>query len=647
MIKKALPYSLLALVVILLIVNLLGTTSFILQFALEGLILIASILSLFLYKKEISLKFNEKSKKGFPYWIMIILILIICLFIKLPYFEDTLKEDSLNKFQEYVEPAQHMLSSGNLAAFQYHYTTNPLNPSPLTTINHLPVYEYGFLLTYKLLPFNSLEFNTHLFVFLIGCLFLVSVYLLSNLFFPKPFSVVLVAVLAISPIVNYSSFIPVGDILMFTFLFFSLFALQKFQENKSFHSFFIASILFALGILSKVSVLVVAIPILLFFFLGNQKEKSKSGSEFIIFLFLSIFNVAVLLLFLRNYLSNFILSLLGLIVGIAILFYLFSKINLQNNIIQSTITKLGKNNLIKTISWAVFAIIIASIYYYYRNYSIGEVALANSFSIFNFALYSVLIKGIINDITRPIFFLALIGIIALFVVKIDKKSKNFLLAFLVSAAFYFILLARTILIHDYYQLAVIVTLCLFFSFFAFSISKIFKSNKTRIIFLIILLLIALPASTSQLEKLVGPDTTDTKLASEYLASIMTEDQYFLTEGAGHSLSLYSNRNRVVLQVIRTPEIAQEVETLGFSETMERLGIVYLVTTNPKIFTPYVKELLDPTLSITPDRDVILQQFLNKAGQSTNDEEKIETPAKTYEHFVPINQIGRYYFFKIV
>lgn len=434
---------------------------------------------------------------------------------------------------------------------------------------------------------------------------------------------------------------------MFAFLFFSIFALQKFQENKSFFSFFIASILFALGILSKVSILVVAIPLFLFFFLGNQKEKSRSGAEFIIFIVLSIFNVAVLLLFLRNYLSNFILSLLGLIVGIAILFYLFSKINLQKNIIQSTIGKLGKNNLIKTISWAIFAIIIASIYYYYRDYSIGEVALANSFSIFNFTLYAVLIKGIINDITRPIFFLALLGIIALFVVKIDKKSRNFLLAFLVSGVFYFILLARTILVHDYYQLAVIITLCLFFSFFAFSISKIFKSNKTRIIFIVLLLLIALPASINQLQKLVGPDTADTKLASEYLASIMTEEQYFLTEGAGHSLSLYSNRNRVTLQTIKTPEIAQEIQTLGFAETMKKLNIAYLVTTNPRVVIPYVKELSNPNVTVTPNRDVILQQFINKYGQPINDEEKIETPAKTYDHFVPINQIGKYYFFKIV
>ena len=648
--KKILSYSIIVILVLLVLFNISGIP---LQFAqpyLNIAILALSLLTLFLYREEISSKFQEKfSKKEIIYSVLFVLILLLFLYIKLPYFENSLTEDRFIKYQESVEPALNMLNSGNLTEFKYNYLANPLNTAPIKVINHLPVYEYGLLITYKLLPFNSLESNTHLFAFLMGCLFLLSVYLFSNTIFPKPFSIILILVLALSPIVNYSSFLIVGDTLMLSFLFFSLLSLQKFKEKNSNKLFFTASLLFALAILTKVSAVLIAIPILLFIFLKDEKEKSKSGSKFILFSILTAFIVGILLLFLRNFMSYFILSLVSLIIGMAIIYYLSTKSTILTNKLQSIINKLNRDNITKSISWTTILVIIAYSYYYLYNNFLGG-ALTNTYSILNWKIYTQLIQDLISYLTPQVFFPALLGIVSLFIIKTDKKIKTILIAFLTSSFLYWVLLSRILFFHDYYQLIIIFTFCLFFSYFVYSLSKIFQDKTSGIIFLILVLLLLLPASFQHSREVIGPEAKEAKQAAEYLSSTMDNNQYFISGGTAQILSLYSGRNHVQLQDLKTDKIADDIKTKGFGETLNKLNITYFVTTNQQPEYIRIVALLDKNFQVDQDRDLIIKYLLGDKQTTYDAYENRVMIVKLLElnkHFVLVKSIGKYNFFRIV
>jgi len=648
--KKILPYSIIVILVLLVLFNLSGIPLEFAQPYLDISILAISLLAIFIYRTEISSRFQEKfSKKEIIYSVLFVLILLLFLYIKLPYFENSLTEDRFIKYQESVEPALNMLHSGNLIEFKYNYLANPLNTAPIKTINHLPVYEYGLLLTYKLLPFNSLESNTHLFAFLIGCLFLLSVYLFSNTIFPKPFSTILVLILALSPIVNYSSFLIVGDTLMLSFLFFSLLSLQKYKEKPSNKLFFTASLLFALAILTKVSAVLIAIPLLLFFFLKDEKEKSKSGSKLIVFSILTVFIVAISLLFLRNFMSYFILSLLGLIIGLTIICLLSNKSSVLTNKIQQIIKKLNRNNITKSISWTILLAIIAYSYYYlYNNYLGGT--LTNSFSIFNLEIYNKLIQDLISYLTPQVFFPALLGIVSLFVIKTDKKIKTILLAFLISSFTYWVLLSRILFFHDYYQLIIIFAFCLFFSYFVYSLSKIFQDKTSGIIFIVLFLLLLLPSSFQHSREVISPEAKEAKQAAEYLSSILNENQYFISGGTAQILSLYAQRNHVQLWDLKTDKIADEIKTKGFGKTLNELNITYFVTTNQQPEYIRIIALYDKNFQVDPDRDLIIKYLLGDKQTTYDAYEDRVMIVKLLElnkNFVPVKSIGKYNFFRIV
>jgi hypothetical protein len=650
MIKRAIPYLIIAIITLLILTKIIGINLSFIQPHLNILILFISALTLFLFKDEISSKFNEKfSKKEIVYSILFVLILILFLYVKLPYFENSLTEDRFIKYQESVEPALNMLNSGNPTEFKYNYLANPLNPSPIKIINHLPIYEYGLFLTYKILPFNSLDFNTHLFAFLIGCLFLLSVYLFSNTIFPKPFSIILVLVLSLSPIINYSSFLIVGDTLMLSFLFFSLLALKKYKEKPSNKLFFASSLLFALSILTKVSSILIAIPILLFIFLKDEKEKSKRGAEFIVFVILTAFIVGIFLLFLRNYLSNFIPSLIGIIIGLIIIYYLSYKSSILESKIKLLIEKLNKNKATKSISWTILIAIVAFLYYYlYNNYLLWT--LTNSFSILNKGIYNKLIQDLISYLTPYVFYPSLIGIIALLLIKAENKIKTTLLSFLVSSILYWVLLSRILFFHDYYQLIIIFTFCLFFTFVIYSTSKIFQDKTSSVIFLVLVIILLLPSSFQHSREVISPEAKEAKQAAEYLSSIMNNNEYFISGGTAQILSLYSQRKHVQLQDLKTDEIANEIKSKGFGKTLNKLNITYFVTTNQQPEYIRIVSLYDKNLNVDPDRDLIIKYVLGDKQTTYAEYESRVMIVKLLElnkNFVLVKSIGKYNFFKIV
>jgi hypothetical protein len=425
--------------------------------------------------------------------------------------------------------------------------------------------------------------------------------------------------------------------------------LQKFKEKPSNKLFFTASILFALGILTKVSTVLIAIPILLFIFLKDEKEKSKSGSKFILFSILTAFIVAISLLFLRNFMSYFLLSLFGLIVGLMIIWYLSTKSNYLTSKIQQIIKKLNRDNVTKSISWTILLAIIACSYYYiYNNYLLGT--LTNSFSIFNIGIYNKLIQDLISYLTPQVFFTALLGIASLFIIKTDKKIKTILLAFLTSSISYWILLSRILFFHDYYQLIIIFTFCLFFSYFVYSLSKIFKDKTSGIIFIVLVLLLLLTASFQHSREVISPEAKEAKQAAEYLSSIMNENEYFISGGTAQILSLYAQRNHIQLWDLKTDEIANDIKTKGFGETLNKLNITYLVTTNQQPEYIRIVALLDKNFQVDPDRDLIIKYVLGDKQTTYDSYENRVMLVKLLElnkNFILVKSIGKYNFFRIV
>ena len=122
------------------------------------------------------------------------------------------------------------------------------------------------------MPFNSIETNTRLFTHFLGYLILIFAYMFFNKWFSKEQSLIIIFLMAINPIINFTTFVTVQDSLLIIFSFISLYYISKYIHTDKISQLYLAGIYFGIGVVSKYSIILWLVPIVTLILLLNRKK---------------------------------------------------------------------------------------------------------------------------------------------------------------------------------------------------------------------------------------------------------------------------------------------------------------------------------------------------------------------------------------
>jgi 4-amino-4-deoxy-L-arabinose transferase-like glycosyltransferase len=221
-----------------------------------------------------------KSTYSCGFWTIIFILAILCGFtvIKAPYFNRPFTGEHSLKYNTYVETAMYMAERNNPFWVQYRYLSEPVeNPEGIQKkFGKLPLLEWGLYLTYKILPGNNIEIKTRIFMHLIGIFIIVFAYMFFQFWLNDALALLIVALMALNPIVSLSTYVTVADSVLIMLMFMSLIYLNKYLKENNYEYLYSASLIYGLGIAVKYSLFLWTSPIALALLIDKEKKLSIS-----------------------------------------------------------------------------------------------------------------------------------------------------------------------------------------------------------------------------------------------------------------------------------------------------------------------------------------------------------------------------------
>jgi hypothetical protein len=351
--------------------------------------------------------------------------------------------------------------------------------------------------------------------------------------------------------------------------------------------------------------------------------------------------------------TNEFLSILKFIIWIVAFILIYFCLKKYNDNLEKIVAFLVKNKILFFTSIIVFSILGVTFLYFTEMYGFSNEFLTDSKLIFNWDMYSYML----NEQFKPymagdVYYLGLIGFV-FSLVFVSKKQKRLLFSFFFGALLYWILASKAIFFHNYYTNVIMITFCLSVGMLFYYIGKSFKNRFLTIIFFIfICFLIFLPSYRATL-KMVGNEKDQyVEAATQYLVEKTDEDEIYIDTDYHQYLTLLSNRAQTRDFLLDRPEIKKSIKEIGFSRTMHKYNISYIVTTRKELeYERYANLFTDEDLkSISYKRtDIILSrldstyQYFPDIGTRNELIEKYDIKDK----IVLEKEIGPYKFFKFV
>lgn len=538
-------------------------------------------------------------KQGWGYVLGLILILILFIFIKYPYMDLDFTGSHNMKYSSYVGPAKHMLDNGMLLN-QKKYLADPvyLVNGTYSAFGVYPVMEWGLYFTFKLFPYNSIEFNTRLFTTTVGVLILIFAYLFFKNFLPKKQTLFLLFLLSINVIIQFFTYVTVLDSIMLLCFFMSLYLLIKGLSIKKIQNIFLSGVIAGIGINLKYSLIIFLLPIVFVLICFFKKEGlAKHINYLLIFLPNLILPTFIFRLSLR-YLPRDPL-LYGFLFLVLAGIYLFLYINIKNisNFSERIIKKyLNDKRTYPFIFISMVAIILFIIIFLTKIEWILDLIkhfITDRYLILNWNMYNTFLLRFKLWLTNPIYYTGLIGVISIIFFKV-KKIKLISFGFLISALIYFILTSKVLYFHEYYHHIIIITFMVFASnLLYFSYKSLIKTNL-KIIFVILILILIIPSCLDNVKSKLSKHREGVIETGNYLKGHMTNDEFvILSTQIPSSISIYADRkswnendvfitnkiNNKITKVFRT-ELASNSNV---SEIMQKYKTKYYVTKGKEKF----------------------------------------------------------------
>jgi len=521
-------------------------------------------------------------KEGWVYLLILLAILIIFTIIKAPYFGISFTGEHTMKYNTYVEPAKYMAEQNNLFLNQRKYLANPVtNPKGIfSSFGSMPIMEWGLFLIYKLLPSNSLEFNTRLFTHFLGILILISAYFFFSKWFSKFISLIFTFLLAINPIINLTTFVTVADSWLILFTFVSLIFFSNYLKNKRINNLFYSGILVGIAFSIKFSIILWLFPIVFFLMIYKFKELYRVFSSSGIFVFLTLLPYLCFKTSIKNFpkysLFSFILFFIWILFFIFIWYFLKKKINL----LEEFCKKIVENKPLFFISTIIILLMGIFFIWFNKLYSYFPEFLTDSQLLFNFTMYKyMLLEQFKIYLTNPMFFLGLMGFVfALFFGS--KKVKMIVLAFFAGSLIYWILASKVIFFHNYYTCIIMITFSLSSTLLFNNFLKLSNKKLQAIFFLVIIGIIIIPPSSGQIDGFLSKEKgnfNDFLKIKDYLIENSNEDSIYIDDSYLLTLTILTGRSRIEEYNLIHQEIRDSIKKIGFSKTLKKYNIKYLIT----------------------------------------------------------------------
>jgi MFS family permease len=595
-------------------------------------------------------------RKNWPYLIGLIFIIAIFTAIKAPYFKTSFTGEHTMKYNTYVEPAKYMHERNNPFWMQRKYQADPVdNPQGIFKVfGSPPLIEWGLFLTYKMFPNNSLEFNTRLFTNFLGILILIFAYVFFAKWFSKVQSLLIVFLMAINPIINFASFVTTGDSLLFIFMFLSLIYLSNFIKNKNISNLFFAGLFFGIGVTSKISLFLWLAPISLVLLAFYNKKLSNFFKNFLILISLSLIPFIAFRTSLRYLPTDVIFSIARFLVWIVFFVVAYYLLRKYNDKLEKLIASIVKNKFLFFFNTIIFIILAIIFIYFTEIYRLSNEFLTDSKLIFNWNMYGhMLNKQFKPFMTDNVFYLGLIGFVFSFWFGL-KRQKILFISFFFSSLIYWALASKAMFFHSYYTIIIMITFCLSIGIM---ICLIGKSLKNKFLFTILILLIILLLTPKVINvnknRLVREieNVEFLQQAADYLIENTEEKEIYIDDSYLLILTFLTGRSRIEESKLINSEIKESIKKIGFSSTMKKYNISYLVTIKGPRYERYANLFTDEELEAISYRrtDLILSR-LDSSYNYFPDFQRREELVKTFaikNKFILEKEIGKYKFFKFI
>lgn len=582
---------------------------------------------------------------GFANLAVLFVILGMFTAIKAPYFGLPFTGDHAIKYSTYVEPAFHMAQNNDVTWYQLKYQSDPVkNPDGVfRKFGHLPLFEWGLYAMYKFLPYGSIETKTRIYTHFIGLMTLIFGYLFFRSWVPAKFSLLIVFLMAINPIITFSTFVTVLDSLAILLMFISFILLNKYFDSKKISRLFWAGVVFGIGIATKYSMFLWVAPISLILIYYMSQDKVYFLRDYAIYIVLGVLSVLTLHTSISNLPTTPFRSILLLLMWVGVFIILYIIISKYEAIMYSLFTSKIFISVI-----AVVASITMVYFWKYMNFSdFAADFLTDTNLLFNRKLYQYMLRIQFKEYMTPnIFWLAIIGIIMIITTK-ENKLKKLLNSFLFGSVIYWIVASKAMFFHNYYTIIIMILFCLSGSFVIYYLIINIKSLRGKAFIILLFALLTFPrayaASINRLK--IYQDISEIK---EYILQNTNEEDIIINETGLSTLAIYTGRSFIYMErMVKNNVFRNDIKQIGFSKTMRKYHVKYLMSDreNPSYidFAPLFAKtkILEPRW----DRYLIILNTIDNHDGIRNEElqelDEIVKEYKIYDKFHLEAKIGKF------
>ena len=599
-------------------------------------------------------RFLARSSHGVPYIVGMMCILALFTATKAPYFHVPFTGGHSIKYNTYVEPALYMSQKNDPTWFQAKYKSDPVeNPKGIFHhFNDFPLFEWGLFATYKIIPSGSIETKTRIYTHIIGVLLLVSAYLFFRKWVSEYLALLMVFMMSINPIIVFGTFVTILDSLSMVLMFSSFVLLSGYLKSRKMNQLFLASLLFGIGVAIKYSMLLWTMPIALSLFFYERKSNIEWIIDSILYCFLGILFVVANITSVAKLPTHRIGSIIMIFVWIfvyVLLYYLIVK--KESNFNKFIDTVIRKKIILLLLG--IFALGAGKILYDALDVKgLARHYLTDSTLLFNWKYYLYMVRiQFKNYITPTFFWMGAMGIALSFLTG-SKELKKMMSAFLLGSTVYLLLASKTIFVHNYYTMIIMIL----FSMGAASVIHYILTNIQNgtgkiIVFALFLVLLfprALEQSVSMLDHY-----EDVRMIDQFIMNNTSDDDIILNNSLLTPIAIYTGRSFAFVHSLEQEKVMEDIKKIGFTSTMRKYHVKYFFSQGEQPsyidFAPLFSktEVEDPRFN---DRHFIFQR-LGETNDATNrGYEELEMVVEKYDiaaKFKLAADFGKYKFYSFV
>jgi len=533
----------------------------------------------------------------------IFISLVLSTAIKAPYFDLPFTGGHAMKYNTYVEPALHMAEKDDVTWYQLRYQADPITNGQgiFDRFGHLPLYEWGLFATFKLLPAVKIENNVRLFAHAIGILILITSFFFFRRWIPRNLALLVVFLMAINPVISFSTYVTVLDSLLVLLTFVSLIWLAEYNDTRKLSRLFLAGIVFGIGNSVKYSMFLWVVPIACVLLYLRRESTVLFLRDFLVYCFLGVVCI------LANHTSLSTLprapgfSMIMFFLWVSAFILMYFALKKYHSGLEKVLDRICKSKALFLVS--ALGLIVAGIVVVERTWlgSYVDDFLTDSSLMFNPRVYLHMFRIQFKSYATPdVFWLAIAGAGIVFMTR-GGELKKITIAILSGSVVYWIVAIKAMFIHEYYTIIIMVAFSLLAAVTIYYLLWNIRSIAVKTIVCLLFMALIFPRALESHAKKLGQNE-DISGVVRFIMNHTEESDLILNESLLCPISIYTGRSMIFPFRLRDPAVRDEIQRIGFADTMRKYNIKYLFRQKDRpLFTNFAP-IFDGNTMVNPNFD---------------------------------------------